>query len=298
MPSARCSAARAGVEAIAVCLLNCFANPAHEQPDQGSDPAPRARPAGLDQLGGAAGDQGVRAHLEHGDQRLCHADRRALSGAAAGRPGAAGECAAPLLIMQSNGGLMTAEAAAARPMHVVESGPAGGVVGAHALARAMRHRRTSSPSTWAAPPPRPAIIERGEYSRALEYQVGGGIMTGSRLLTGAGYLLKVPAIDLAEVGAGGGSIVRIDRRRLDGGRPGQRGRGARPGLLRHRRHGAHDHRCEPDPRLPQPRPSGRRRSETECRSRAAASSRSRSQARSGCRSSTPPTAPTRSPPRT
>ena len=35
-------------------------------------------------------------------------------------------------------------------------------------------------------------------------------MTGSRLLTGAGYLLKVPAIDLAEVGAGGGSIVRID----------------------------------------------------------------------------------------
>jgi N-methylhydantoinase A len=35
-------------------------------------------------------------------------------------------------------------------------------------------------------------------------------MTGSRLLTGAGYLLKVPAIDLAEVGAGGGSILRID----------------------------------------------------------------------------------------
>ena len=33
---------------------------------------------------------------------------------------------------------------------------------------------------------------------------------GSRLLTGAGYLLKVPAIDLAEVGAGGGSIVWID----------------------------------------------------------------------------------------
>ena len=54
------------------------------------------------------------------------------------------------------------------------------------------------------------VIERGEFSRALEYQVGGGILTGSRLLTGAGYLLKVPAIDLAEVGAGGGSIVRLD----------------------------------------------------------------------------------------
>ena len=43
---------------------------------------------------------------------------------------------APLLIMQSNGGLMSAGAAAARPMHIIESGPAGGVVGAQALARA------------------------------------------------------------------------------------------------------------------------------------------------------------------
>src|SRR6185437_10218922 len=40
--------------------------------------------------------------------------------------------------------------------------------------------------------------------------VGAGIMIGSRLLTGAGYTLKVPAIDLAEVGAGGGSLVWID----------------------------------------------------------------------------------------
>ena len=47
--------------------------------------------------------------------------------------------------------------------------------------------------------------------RASEYAVGAGIMMGSRLLTGAGYTLKVPAIDLAEVGAGGGSLVWIDR---------------------------------------------------------------------------------------
>ena len=52
-------------------------------------------------------------------------------------------------------------------------------------------------------------------------------MAGSRLLTGAGYLLNVPAIDLAEVGAGGGSIVRIDT----GGsmQIGPRSAGARPG---------------------------------------------------------------------
>ena len=54
-------------------------------------------------------------------------------------------------------------------------------------------------------------------------------MHGSRLLTGAGYLLRVPAIDLAEVGAGGGSIVWLDA----GGalQVGPRSAGASPGPL-------------------------------------------------------------------
>jgi N-methylhydantoinase A len=111
--------------------------------------------------------------------------------------------------MQSNGGLMSAAAAAHKPMHIVESGPAAGVVGAQVLGRAagIDHLISFDMGGTTA---KAGLIERGEFSRALEYQVGGGIMTGSRLLTGAGYLLKVPAIDLAEVGAGGGSLVRID----------------------------------------------------------------------------------------
>ena len=58
-------------------------------------------------------------------------------------------------------------------------------------------------------------------------EVGGGVMAGSRLLVGAGYLLKLPAIDLAEVGAGGGSICRLDA----GGAPkvGPDSAGADPG---------------------------------------------------------------------
>ncbi len=55
-----------------------------------------------------------------------------------------------------------------------------------------------------------SMVEDREVARAHEYAVGAGIMVGSRLLTGAGYTLKVPAIDLAEVGAGGGSHVWID----------------------------------------------------------------------------------------
>ncbi len=54
------------------------------------------------------------------------------------------------------------------------------------------------------------IAENGEVLRSEALEVGAGVMAGSRLLVGAGYLLKLPAIDLAEVGAGGGSICRLD----------------------------------------------------------------------------------------
>jgi N-methylhydantoinase A len=113
------------------------------------------------------------------------------------------------MIMQSNGGLMTDEAAAAKPVHVIESGPAAGVVGAQALARKIDLGRLVT-FDMGGTTAKASIVEDGEVSRATEYQVGGGIMHGSRLLTGAGYLLRVPAIDLAEVGAGGGSLVWID----------------------------------------------------------------------------------------
>jgi N-methylhydantoinase A len=115
----------------------------------------------------------------------------------------------PLLLMQSNGGLTTADEAARLPMNIIESGPAGGVIGAQALARAggLPNIVTFDMGGTTA---KASLVEGGEVTRSIEYQVGGGIMMGSRLLTGAGYMLKVPAIDLAEVGAGGGSIVWID----------------------------------------------------------------------------------------
>jgi len=115
----------------------------------------------------------------------------------------------PLLLMQSNGGLTMADEAARLPMNIIESGPAAGVIGAQALARAggLPNIVTFDMGGTTA---KASLVEDGEVTRSIEYQVGGGIMMGSRLLTGAGYMLKVPAIDLAEVGAGGGSIVWID----------------------------------------------------------------------------------------
>ena len=116
---------------------------------------------------------------------------------------------APLLLMQSNGGLMTAEAAGRLPCNIVESGPAGGVVGGYAFGEKVGLKDIIT-FDMGGTTAKASLIENGEYTRSLEFQVGGGILTGSRLMTGSGYLLKVPAIDLAEVGAGGGSIVWID----------------------------------------------------------------------------------------
>jgi N-methylhydantoinase A len=116
---------------------------------------------------------------------------------------------APLLLMQSNGGLTTAKAAVARPMNIIESGPAAGVVGVQALVRQMGISKAIS-FDMGGTTAKASLIENGEVTRANEYSVGGGIVVGSRLLSGAGYTLKVPAIDLAEVGAGGGSLLWID----------------------------------------------------------------------------------------
>ena len=55
-----------------------------------------------------------------------------------------------------------------------------------------------------------SIIENGQMSSASEYEVGSSLSAISRLIKGGGHLIRVPAIDIAEVGAGGGSVVWLD----------------------------------------------------------------------------------------
>src|SRR5262249_41981903 len=124
-----------GVEAIAICLLNSFTNPAHELALR--DIVRRKAP-GLPLSVSCevlpeikeyerTSTTVVNAYVMPIVSRYLQALRRDLD--AAGIP-------ARLLLMQSNGGLTTDAAAAERPMNIIESGPAGGVVGAQALARA------------------------------------------------------------------------------------------------------------------------------------------------------------------
>ena len=116
---------------------------------------------------------------------------------------------APVMVMQSSGGMMPIDSACEFPIHIIESGPAAGVTGVHHLARRMGVRDAMT-LDMGGTTAKAALIEDGEISRSPEYEVGGEVSIGHRLMKGSGYLLRVPSIDLAEVGAGGGSIAWID----------------------------------------------------------------------------------------
>ncbi len=206
------------VEAIAVCLLNSFTNPVHELAIKEllTRKAPQL-PISIsyDVLPEIkeyerTSTTVINAYVMPIVATYLKALRKGLD--AAGVP-------AQLLLMQSNGGLTTDRAAAERPMNIIESGPAGGVVGAEKLARTLSLKAGSGEAgsfdkiitfDMGGTTAKASMVESGQVMRAQEQSVGAGIMAGSRLLTGAGYILKVPAIDLAEIGAGGGSHVRID----------------------------------------------------------------------------------------
>jgi N-methylhydantoinase A len=197
-----------GVEAIAICLIHAYANTAHEAmlagivrrlaPDLPLSVSSEVLPEIKEYE--RTSTTVINAYVMPIVARYLRSLRSGLDRAGV---------SARLLLMQSNGGLMASEAAAARPMHIIESGPAGGVIGAQALARA-KNLPDIITFDMGGTTAKAATVEGGHVARAAEYSVGAGIMAGSRLLTGAGYLLKVPAIDLAEVGAGGGSLVRVD----------------------------------------------------------------------------------------
>lgn len=198
-----------GVDAIAVCLINSFANPVHEKmikaaitelaPDLIHCISYEVLPEIKEYE--RTSTTVINAYVMPIVATYLQALRFGLD--AAGIP-------APLLLMQSNGGLTTDRAAAERPINIIESGPAGGVVGGQAIATAKAMDRIIT-FDMGGTTAKASMVEAGNVLRAQEYAVGAGIMIGSRLLSGAGYALKVPAIDLAEVGAGGGSLVRLDQ---------------------------------------------------------------------------------------
>ena len=215
----------AGVEVIALCFINSYANAAHEQAAERlirqrfPDVEVSASYAVLPEI-----KEYERTSTTVVNGYLLPVMRRYLANLAdnLARIG----IRAPLLVVASNGGVVGARQAGERPAFAVGSGPAAGVAGAARLGEAIGDPNLivfDMGGTTA----KAALVEHGAPTLTTEYEFREGISTSSRFIKAGGYMLKVPAIDIAEVGTGAGSIASID----EGGllRVGPRSAGATPG---------------------------------------------------------------------
>jgi N-methylhydantoinase A len=120
----------------------------------------------------------------------------------------------PMLVMQGYGGLVRIQEASARPLRMLECGPAAGMVGAQYLASALGDQNTIA-ADMGGTTFKVGVIQDGRFEYAREPMVDR-------------YHYTAPKIDLISIGAGGGSIVSVDQRT---GRPlvGPASAGAKPG---------------------------------------------------------------------
>ena len=197
------------VESVAVCFLHSYANPAHEAatgeilrrelPDHYISLSIDVLPQKLEYertsttvINSYVGPP-VTVYLRSIIDQLAAADMHAR-----------------LMVMQSNGGILDAESVIEKPAQIIECGPAAGVIGAEYVA-ALSGFDNVITLDMGGTTAKASIIEKGLLSFAEEYEVGGG-MTQSGLSVGrGGYALKLPVIDISEVGAGGGSIAWLDK---------------------------------------------------------------------------------------
>lgn len=199
---------RREIEAVAICLINAYTNGAHERaigallrdalPDRdislSSEVLPEIREYER------TSTTVINAYVSPIVQGYLSELETSL---------ADWECADRLQVMLSDGSMANVATARARPAHLVECGPAAGVIGAAKLGHVaeQHHILTLDMGGTTA---KAALVEDGNPAFAEDYEVGGGISLSGPLVMGAGYALRLPVIDVAEVGAGGGSIVRVD----------------------------------------------------------------------------------------
>ena len=196
------------VESIAVCLINSPKNPIHEQKigellkqmaphiyvSLSTDVMPLVKEYER------SSETAVNAYVKPLTATYLNSLRQRLIEA---------QVDTPLYIMESSGGMITPEVAAERPIDIIESGPAAGVVGCSYIAQQQDIGNIIT-FDMGGTTCKASIVENGQYTRSPEYEVAGGIHRASRLMKGKGYVIRVPSIDIAEIGAGGGSILRVD----------------------------------------------------------------------------------------
>ncbi|MDP6709333.1 MAG: hydantoinase/oxoprolinase family protein [Alphaproteobacteria bacterium] len=193
-----------GVGSIAVGFLHGYANPEHERRVEeilsaalpgvpvtlASDVCPEVRE--YERFTTATANAYVRPLMEGYLARL----EAGLAALGAG---------CPVLLMTSGGGLTTLETAKRQPIRLVESGPAGGVVLAREIAAEAGLDKVMS-FDMGGTTAKICFIEDYQPRRARQFEVD----RQARFMKGSGLPLRIPVIEMVEIGAGGGSIARVD----------------------------------------------------------------------------------------
>jgi len=212
-------------EAVVICFLHSYLNPAHERaaaaivreefPEAWLSVSSEVCPEFREYLRGSTA--AVNAAVMPIVSRYVDALESRLVALGA---------TAPFYVMQSNWGVMTSASAKERPVYMVESGPAAGVIAAGAVAAPYRYANVLS-FDMGGTTAKVGLIQDGQLKLSTEMEVGAQAVTPLGEGRGGGYPVRTPVIDLVEVGAGGGSEAWIDA----GGalRVGPRSAGARPG---------------------------------------------------------------------
>ena len=112
----------------------------------------------------------------------------------------------PLLLMTSGGTLTNISSACNNPVRLVESGPAGGAILATSIAEDMNLSKVIS-FDMGGTTAKITIIENKKAIKAREFEVD----RKARFKKGSGYPLRIPVIEMVEIGAGGGSIARVNK---------------------------------------------------------------------------------------
>lgn len=192
-----------GIVAVAVCFLHSYANPAHEKrvaeilleeaPELmvsvSSDVSPLYREFERTSttVMNAYVMPGVATYVERLDRQLRDLGMKA-----------------PMLIMQSNGGVATVETVKRFPIRIIESGPAAGVLTAARFAPAAGTDNLIS-FDMGGTTAKLCLVENGKPLLTSQFEVD---MT--HLKKGSGLPVSIPAVDLIEIGSGGGSIARVE----------------------------------------------------------------------------------------
>ena len=193
-----------GVESIAICFMHAYANDAHERqakeildakyPDMpittSTEVAPEIRE--YERANTACANAYVLPLMQRylGDLSQKLSDQGLKQ---------------PLYLMQSGGGIASVTRGQAAPIHLIESGPAAGATAGAFYGRLTGTERVIS-FDMGGTTAKMCLIEEYEPEHAHEFEAG----RVRRFKKGSGLPLKVPVIDLIEIGAGGGSLARVD----------------------------------------------------------------------------------------